>query len=151
MIRKFLAISLSVIYLTITIGFPISIHHCHGQDEVSIAITGEADCNCAAASHKMENCCSIELDELSHCQTDHHESGCCTHETKVVHFDLQQQLAQKEEFKLQIVEIDLFDSQLLFDSDSEDLVNNSNMEFLSNPPPKTIPLQILNQEFIFYG
>jgi len=151
MLKKILAITVSFIYLAITIGFPISIHHCHGQNEISIAISDEADCECALETHELETCCNIELEEFQHCQTDHHKSGCCTHETKIIHWDSKQQLAQNQEFKVQIVEIELYQSKLLFDSESEEVIDYSKRVFLSDPPPKTIPLQILNQEFIFYG
>lgn len=151
MLKKILAINLAVLYLTISIGFPISIHHCHGQEEFSIAFADEADCSCSIGTHEGKSCCSIEIEEIQHCQTDHHESGCCSHETKVVHFDFEQQLAQKEEFKVRIVEIDLYNSQLLFNSQIEEVSNCFNSDLLSSPPLKTIPLQILNQEFIFYG
>lgn len=150
MIKKLLSISFSVIYLTIIIGLPISIHHCHGHNEISIAIADEAECSCATSQHVMESCCMMGLDESQHFQTDH-QTGCCSHETKVVHFDLEQQLAQKEEYKVQIVEMDLFDTQLLFENKEEEVSNKSNRESLYSPPLKTNHLQILNQEFIFYG
>lgn len=151
MIRKILSICFVVIYLTITIGFPISIHHCHGQDEISIAISDESECNCSMNIHEQESCCSIEFADVPKCHTDHHQAGCCTHETKVIHFNLKQQLVQKQNNEIQIVEIDLFDAQVLFDIDIEEEINKLKADFFSDLPPKPIPLQVLNQEFIFYG
>lgn len=152
MIRKILAISLSVIYLTITIGFPISIHHCNGHNKLTLSMVNEPSCSsCIVETDNSKSCCGNEKGNLQNSHHNLQESDCCTHETKVILFDFEQQLAQKEEFKVQIVEIELFDSQLLFDSESVDLVDNSNIEFRSKPPSNTIPLQIINQQFVFYG
>lgn len=151
MAKSLLALFLSAIYLAITVGIPVSIHHCHGQNEISITIAGESDCGCSSNAHEMGSCCSFDLKDLQHCKTDHYQSGCCTHETKVVVWDSKQQLAQKTEFKIHITEIDLYHSQLLFDVQIAEYTENSNEDYLINPPPKIIPLQILNQEFIFYG
>ncbi len=111
-----MALFLSAIYLAITVGIPISIHHCHGQNEISVSIIDEAQCSCST-DVMDKTCCSIETEVLNPCHQNHHESGCCTHEVKVVLWDYDQQLTQKEEFKLQIIELDLFDSQLLFESE----------------------------------
>jgi hypothetical protein len=151
MIKKVLAIILSFLYLVISIGFPISIHHCHGQNEISIAFADEAKCSCADLQNETESCCSIDLIDLQPCQTDLHLTDCCTHETKVVHFDLKQQLVKKQNNEIQVVEIDLFNSALLLDIVIEEETNKLKADFLSDPPPKPIPLQVLNQEFIFYG
>jgi hypothetical protein len=151
MINKILAITLSVIYMTLSIGFPVTMHHCHEQDIVAVSFISQANCQCAVQFEEEISCCTHQSSLKQNSHLSFTQKECCTFETKIIKWETKQQLAQKQIPINKIAKIDLFTASLNIDSVAEDSFLNYNIGFFVNPPPIHIPLEILNQEFILYG
>ena len=127
MIKKFSALFFAVFYLLISIGFSVSVHHCSGMDEAN-----ETPLECGSV------CCEIEKSV----------SDCCTHEDKVIQWEMDQQINTTFSFSELLEPIILDHITTILDMESsEEFTSN----FIEDPPPDIKKPFLLFHQFTFYG
>lgn len=91
MIKKIITVFLTVLYLSVTVGF--AVHTCHCEHSQHLAIFAENHCTCGTeqqactnhATHDaVENCCTPSS---SSCPQNDEEAGCCQVEFKAAEID----------------------------------------------------------------
>jgi hypothetical protein len=126
--RGFLAIIISILYISLSISAAINVHFCSGEIEsVNINV--------------VANICCCGADEM--------DSDCCKNESLILELDTDQTITSvqnilPEQIVILTLIIDRF--ELLAENNNDVITNNY---FI--PPPNIQPIWLLNCRFTFYG
>lgn len=146
--KKLLAIVLSIVYLTISIGFSVSVHKCNSAGETSLNWGHSDDCEYQVA--EVKSCCSEEKNiqtSSSHLMVD--SKPCCTFESHTVIWESDQQLPSENFGKIQIKELIVYHNEPIINFEEEE--NFIHFFDLNPPPQKSVSFTILQNQFVFYG
>ena len=150
MIKKMLAIFLSVIYLLITVGFPISIHQCNSKGVSSVSFGHHEYCACSIET--TNSCCSnTEAVKGLSCTKEIRNKPCCTNESKMIQWFSKQQIVIVDFINSDAKELVLL-ADFYFNSHSRE--NNNKQKFhwdLEAPPPVFSPVYKMNKQWILFG
>ena len=150
--KKVFTLLMAITYLLLIIGVPISVHQCHGDSDWGLYVVDVNSCACSTDLHQEKHCSShssIQEHALENCSIDHHEMGCCTHEDKILNWSSDQQLMSY--FKLSFKAISI---ALIYNNTIEliaPLKKEIQPYWAEAPPNRTHAVQILFQQFTFYG
>jgi hypothetical protein len=126
--RRFVAIILSILYISLSTSAAINVHFCCGEIE-SVNINVEAN-----------TCC---------CGADEMDSDCCKNESLILELDTDQTITTVN--KILPEQVILF----TFIVDQFELLVENNNDVITNnyfiPPPNNQPIWLLNCTFTFYG
>lgn len=146
--KKLLAIVLGIVYLTISIGFPVSVHKCNSAGETSLNLGHSNHCECQVA--EVKSCCSEEKDiKASSCHYIADSKPCCTFESHTVVWESDQQLHSENFGKIQIKELILYQKEPVIDFEEKE--NFIHFFDLNPPPQKSVSFTILQNQFVFCG
>jgi len=134
-VKRFLSISMLMLYLTFSAGLVISLHYCGG--------------NLAALKLFVKASCCCDDEETGE------EDDCCKDEIKTVKITDDQNIHKEVLLKIKEIQvIGLFPSQLLYSFQQGKIVSTqiSNQQ-LPRPPDRVclIPAYKLNHSFLFYS
>jgi hypothetical protein len=127
--KRFLSISLAMMYLLLTAGFTINIHYCLGEIQSVTPFV------------KADSCC---------CGTDEMPVDCCGDEQMIFQFSPDDQLIKSDYsiFKAPLLEpIEIASVRCIENEDHQKVI----LKFCKSPPPDKIPIWLKNSNFIFYG
>ncbi len=153
--KKVLTLLMAITYLLLIIGVPVSVHHCHGESEWGVYTGDIKACACSTDQHQHEDKHEVSFVDINtniiseNCSVDHHEMGCCTHEDRLLKWTSDQQLISHFKRSFKVVPL-----VLNYNGFSE-LIAPAKKEIQAHwaeaPPQRTLAVQILFQQFIFYG
>lgn len=152
MINRILALVLGGYYLLITIGIPISIHHCHGHNSFDISWETAAECSCHITDSEPACCQHNESESVQMvCNTDKTMAPeCCSNETETILWLYEGQwVASPPEF-IKAAEISLLYSVVQpveLTSKSEQILP----DYYLIIPPLLASRQVSQHQFVFYG
>ena len=127
--KRFLTISMAMMYFLLTAGLTINVHYCLGEIE---SITPFV---------KAYSCC---------CGTNEMPMDCCGDEQMIFQFSPDDQLVKSDNsiFKAPLLEtIEIASLRFIENEDHQKVIIKS----CKSPPPDRIPIWLKNSSFIFYG
>jgi len=152
--KQVFGICLSLIYLMLIVGVPITVHHCNHSHSTDIAIGHSASCNCTEKQGKDDNCCLKKNDIIANqdffvCAFSMLDGKCCSNNEEIISWNSEQQI-------IPVVYMVFFgdELELLFTLPnllhSQDILLKKPSEFGLSPPIKLSKV-ILQHQFIFYA
>lgn len=151
--KQVFGVFLSLIYLLLIVGVPISVHHCNGAQATNISLWSLAACSCSVEPDKDNTCCAIAdeaADSMSaSCGASEFEESCCSNQKEIISWNPDQQMISFFYMVFSEMETELFIS-----SDKILDIHNVLIEkpdgFGLSPPFKPSKI-ILQHQFIFYA
>ena len=152
--KQVFGIFLSLIYLLLIVGVPISVHHCNSGGDTNISLWNSAACSCSVELEKDNACCAVAVEAVADhvstsCGLGEFEESCCSNEKEIISWNPDQQMISFFYMVFSEMETELFIS-----SDKILDIHNVLIEkpdgFGLSPPFKPSKI-ILQHQFIFYA
>lgn len=152
--KQMFGIFLSLIYLLLIIGVPISVHHCNSGHATNISLWNSTDCSCSVELESEDTCCSETIEIFTDCNSTIciiNEVGheCCSNQKEIINWIPEQQMISSFYMVFSKVETELF---IISDKilDAQNVLNENPDEFGLSPPTKLSKI-IFQHQFIFYA
>lgn len=135
----------------ITVGIPISIHHCHGHNSFIISWETTCECSCNVTDSEPACCQHEEFELMQVCNSDKvkaHE--CCSNETEAILWVSEGQwVASLPEF-IKVAEISLLFS-VVQPVEVASIIEQILPDYYLIIPPLLASRQVSQHQFVFYG
>ena len=145
--KQFITILVTAVYLASIGGMPVEFHYCKG-DLVSVSLFSSGNECCCSEEPEVKACCSQETSENS-CHTESRDD-CCTYEKLFVQYNKDNRVSETVKSNsipvtAKLIYIHPSVTHTQPDTDSEESFCHD------HPPPGPEPLWLLNCTFTFYG